>query len=117
MIKTIVTSALCLFLAGAAVGQETTSVAGARAFLDDVRDWPPDYDVMTRDLAKRTRKVKGNLRKLFSRAGEVENVVFWQTYRGLDLYLVSFANARAVMLFARDEDGKVSMARLRPVAP
>ena len=49
--------------------------------------------------------------------GALETIATWETYRGVDLYLVSFENGRAVMQFARDENGKVSRARFQPVAP
>ena len=119
MTRLIVPTLLCLLLVGPGpvAAQETTNPEGLRAFLADVRDWPPTYDDMTRDMAKRTKRMRGNLRKFFSRMGALETIAFWETYRGVDLYLVSFTDGRAVMQFARDENGKVSRARFQPVAP
>ena len=117
MTKRIAISVLCLLLAGPAFAQETTNAEGLRTFLADVRDWPPDYDAMTRDMAKRTKRMKGNLRKFFRNMGALESIVFWETYEGVDLYLVSFQKGRAVMQFARDGDGRVARARVQPVAP
>ena len=117
MTRLIVPTLLCLLLVVPAAAQETTNAEGLRAFLADVRDWPPTYDDMTRDMAKRTKRMRGNLRKFFSRMGALETIAFWETYRGVDLYLVSFTDGRAVMQFQRDGDGKVARARVQPVAP
>ena len=117
MMKRIVIPVLVLMLAGPVAAQETTTAGGLRAFLDDVRDWPPTYDGMTRDMAKRTKRMQSNLRKFFRRMGALETIAYWETYDGVDLYLLSFDNGRAVMQFARDGDGKVARARVQPVAP
>ena len=117
MSRHIALCVLCLMLAVPASAQETTNVEGLHAFLDDVRDWPPTYDAMTRDMAKRTKRMKSNLRKFFRRMGALERIAFWETFEGVDLYLLAFENGRAVMQFARDGEGKVSRARVQPVAP
>ena len=69
MIRLIVPTLLCLGLLVPASAQETTNPEGLRAFLADVRDWPPDYDDMSADMAKRTKRMAGELEEVLQPDG------------------------------------------------
>jgi len=103
--------ALVLMVAFPATGQETTSADDLRAVLADLRDWPPDYSTMTKELAKALKKQKSKVRKFFRNIGEIETVTFWDTFKEVDLYLVSSEHGRIVMRFRRDDSGKVEDLR------
>ena len=109
--KALVTMAVCLTLSVPVIGQETTNSEQLRAVLEDLRDWPPDYDGMATKLAKIVRKKKSNTRKVFERSGDIESVEFIESFKGVDLYYVRFQYHRWFMRFARDDDGKIASLR------
>ena len=115
MYRFIATITAALILAAPVASQETTTVDEARAAIADLRDWPPDFDSMTKRLAKGIKKGKKGARKFFKDAGELERIEFWETFGGQDLYLLYFQNSRAGMRFARDADGKIAAFRIRGI--
>ena len=114
--KTLATVAVCLMLSGPVIGQETTNSEQLRATLEDIRDWPPDYDGMGTKLGKAIRKHKSKTRKLFKRSGDIESVEFIESFRGVDLYYVRFQFNRWFVRFVRDDDGKIVTFRFWIVA-
>ena len=114
MYRLITLVAAAFLLAGPVASQHTTT-DDVRAAIADLRDWPPDYDGMSKRLARGVKKAKKGTRKFFKDAGELERIEFWETFGGQDLYLLYFENCRAGMRFARDDDGKISAFRIRGI--
>ena len=88
--RTLSTIAICLMLTGPVCGQETTTAEQLREVLEDIKDWPPDYERMHPKLAKALKKAKSKVRKHYKRAGAIESVEFVESFRGVDLYYVKF---------------------------
>ena len=105
--RALATVAVCLMLSGPVIGQETTNSEQLRATIEDIRDWPPDYDGMRTKLAKAVRKGKSKMLKRLTKNGDIESVEFIESFKGVDLYYVRFHNNRWFMRFARGDDGKI----------
>ena len=114
--RTLATMAICLILSGLAIGQETTTPDELRAVLEDIRDWPPDYDGMDSRLADAVKKGGSQTRESFKQSGNINSVEFIESFRGVDLYYVRFEENRWFVGFTRGEDGKISRLRYRIVA-
>ena len=98
-------------VSGPAIGQETTTGEQLREVLEDIKDWPPDYERMHPKLAKALKKHKSKTLKHFKRAGRIESVEFIESFRGTDLYYVKFRKHRWFIRFERAEDGEISTFR------
>ena len=112
--------AACLMLALPAAAQETTSADDVRAVIEDARDGRLDDLPMTGALAEAARGQKKKDRrrhaKNFKRFGELQDVAFWETFDGTDLYLTAFENARVVIAIARSgPDGPFRYFRYRSI--
>ena len=115
--RTLATMVFCLILSGPAIGQETTTPDELRAALEDIRDWPPDYDGIESRMAKRIKKGKSKTLKHFKQGGNIDSVEFIESFGGADLYYVRFQKSRWFVPFKRGEDGKISYIRYWIVAP
>ena len=109
--RTLATIAVCLMLSGSAIAQETTTAEQLREVLDDIKDWPPDYERMHPKLAKALKKQKSKVLKQFKQAGRIESVEFIESFRGADLYYVKLRKRRWFMRFERAEDGEILTLR------
>ena len=109
--RTLSTIAICLMLTGPVCGQETTTADGLRALIEDIRDWPPDFDGMGSGLAKAVKEQKSKKMKRLRQAGRIESVDFIESYRGVDLYYVRFRKQRWFVRLERDVDGKILQYR------
>ena len=114
--RTLATMAICLILYGPAIGQETTTPDELRAVLEDIRDWPPDYDGMDSRLAEALKKDESKARKDLKQSGNINSIEFIESFRGIDLYYVRFEENRWFVGFKRGEDGKILTLRPRIVA-
>ena len=108
------TIAVCLILSIPVAAQETTTAADLRAVLEDFRDGTIDKFDVTPKIANGLRKHKSRHEKRLKSFGEIEAITFWETFGGIDLYLVSFEHARVVLALARD-DATIRHFRYRSV--
>ena len=98
------------------MAQETTSVAGVRAAIEDLRDGTIDDVPATQNVINAFRNHKQKTRKNWRIYGALEDVVFWETFDGYDLYLVSFQSARVVVRTRNNSKGEIRGFRYRAIA-
>ena len=117
MIKFVATTvALLVALAGPVAAQETTNVAGVRAAIEDLRDGTLDDVAATQNVINTFRNAKQKTRKNWRIFGPLEDIIFWETFDGYDLYLVSFQSARVVIRTRNNSKGEIRSIRYRSVA-
>ncbi len=116
MTKVILTMAVWLtILSGPVAAQETTSAGDVRAVIEDLRDGTVDDVAATRNFVEAFEKAKQRVRKHWRLYGALEDIVFWETFRGYDLYLVAFQSARVVFRVRRNGDGEFNALRYRQI--
>lgn len=116
MTRFILTIAVSLtILPGPVAAQETTSADDVRAVIEDVRDGTVDDVAATRKFVGAFQKAKERTRKHFRSYGALKEIVFWETFRGYDLYLVSFRSARVVFRVRRNGNGEFNALRYREI--
>ena len=116
MIKLILmTAALLIALSSSISAQETTSKDGLRAAIEDLRDGTIDDVAATPKMVKAFRKGQAKKRKLLRHVGPVENIAFWDTFNGYDLYLVSFESGRVVYRMRLNDSGEIQALRYRVI--
>lgn len=111
----LMTAAFLMVLSGSAAPQETTSKDGLRAAIEDLRDGTLDDVAATPKVVKAFRKGQAKKRKLLRHVGPVENVAFWETFNGYDLYLVSFESGRVVYRMRLNDSGEIQALRYRVI--
>lgn len=98
-------AAVLWVVSGPVAAQEKTSVADMRAILADIRDGTLDDFEVSPKLAEAFQRHKRKTRKNLHRVGQVEDVVYWDTYEGAELFLVSCEFGRLVIRVRRNDDG------------
>ena len=90
-----------------------SSVDELRAVIEDLRNWPPDFDNMRLKLAKqfKTNKQKKYAKKFFDYVVETEEILYVDTISGRDIYYVRFECASSMFRIAKSKAGK--LLRLR----
>ena len=96
-----------MMMSGSVVAQETASADDIRAILTDLRDGTLDDLEADPRLVDAIGKSKRKTKKRLKSLGQVQDITFWNTYKGWDLFLVSFESGRAVYWIMRSDTGKI----------
>ena len=100
--------ALILLLCGpSAVAQETTSEDDLRAVIEDLSDWPPNYEDMESPLANAIKEQKKHVIEFFRNYGSLSSVQYLDTFKGIDIYFVRFQYGPAVYTIRRSDQGRI----------
>lgn len=85
-----------------------------RAFIASAQAGSIDYSMMTTDLAAQVRQQEGQVRPVIQGFGAVQAVDFVGSRDGVDLFVVTFANAATQWMIGFDESDKIAALLFRP---
>lgn len=85
-----------------------------RAIIAGAQAGTIDYSLMTDDLAAQVRGQEATVKPLIQGFGAVQAVDFIRVQDGVDLFVVTFANATTHWVIGFDEAGKVAALLFRP---
>ena len=108
-------AALLMFLGAPVAAQETTDVAGVRALVEDLRDGTIDDIPTVQNTINMFRNHKRRHRKNWQAYGPLEDITFWETFGGYDLYLISLQSARVVIRIRNNSKGEIRNFRYRSI--
>lgn len=114
MVRLIV-AALLMALTSPVAAQEYSSANVLRAVIEDLRDGTLDDVPSNRATVDAIRKHKDKTRKFYQRLGPVEDITYWDTFNGRDLYLVSFKSGRVVYQLRLQRNGEIRNIKFRTI--